>query len=514
MNRRILCLWLPHWPVQRLVAGRPERDGCFPAAGRSSTPSGPRADGVEHDPRACRSALRRLARWCQRFSPYVGLEDAAEPESLLLDVTGCTHLFGGEQKMLEQVVRAFRGWRLTIRPAIADTVGAAWARAHYNERSRIEDTDALPGGSRLNGLPIEALRLPVETLQLLRELDLRTVGQVEALPRCTLPSRFGTVLLERLDQLFGRRSERFTPERDAGPIEAGWIFEDPVSDRRALETVLGRLIEQIVARLEPRGEGLVRLVCWLRVESRESRVESRSGNEHRTLNIERSTSNGNPRTTDHGPRIIVISLARPTRSLKRLRELIRLQLERLAPSAEVATVHVRVAETAPLETRQLELFATDADCDRRRRSLAALVERLTSRLGERSVLQSRLVPDFQPEFAVRFEPLLGHPLAKHKAQSTKHHSALARPRPLRLLTAPARVQATSIVPDGPPIRFPWRGGERRVQRWWGPERIETGWWRDEHVRRDYYRVETTTGEWFWLFRERAGGEWFLHGCFE
>jgi protein ImuB len=76
------------------------------------------------------------------------------------------------------------------------------------------------------------------------------------------------------------------------------------------------------------------------------------------------------------------------------------------------------------------------------------------------------------------------------------------------------VQATSIVPDGPPIRFTWRGREHRVARWWGPERIETGWWRGPHVRRDYYRVDTTTGERLWLFRERPGGDWFVHGVFE
>ena len=564
-----------------------------------------------HDPRACHSALRRLARWCQRFSPYVGLEDADEPESLLLDITGCAHLFGGEREMVAQIVCTFGQRRLLVQTAIAGTIGAAWALAHCKEsvrdawsvvrgaESKVKITD---DGQRttdngqpltshhsplhLHSLPIEALRLPAETVQSLREFDLRTVEQVEALPRSTLPSRFGAALLMRLDQLFGRRAEMFTPERDSGPIEAGWLFEDPVADCRALEIALGRLIEQVVARLESRGEGVVRLGCWMTVESRGTRVESPEENEHRTSNMEHPTSNTAPRTTDHEPRTtsgsrpstlnarLTLSLARPTRSLKHLRELVRLQLERLALPAAVTAVHVRVTAAAPLETRQLELFATDIGREQRR-CLEALIERLTSRLGERSILQPRLIPDFQPEFAARFEPLLGQRTfrfswpgparpdgrrkrtsnieqsrgsrvegrepdgrrtsnmepharrrsAKHKSpratdhsppSSTLHHpsSLPTRDRPLRLLTAPIYIHATSVVPDGPPIRFPWRGREHRVARWWGPERIETGWWRGPHVRRDYYRVDTTSGERFWLFRERTDGEWFVHGVFE
>ena len=72
----------------------------------------------------------------------------------------------------------------------------------------------------------------------------------------------------------------------------------------------------------------------------------------------------------------------------------------------------------------------------------------------------------------------------------------------------------SVMPEGPPLRFPFRGEEHRVARAWGPERIETGWWRGPPVARDYYRVATTAGRRFWLFRRLDDGRWFLHGAFE
>ena len=82
-----------------------------------------------------------------------------------------------------------------------------------------------------------------------------------------------------------------------------------------------------------------------------------------------------------------------------------------------------------------------------------------------------------------------------------------------LLDPPVTLEALSVVPDGPPIRFSFRGHAHRVARYWGPERIETGWWRGKSVRRDYYRIETEEGQRFWLFRRLEDGAWGMHGVF-
>ena len=37
--------------------------------------------------------LEAVADWCDRYTPLVGLDP---PDGLVLDVTGCAHLFGGE----------------------------------------------------------------------------------------------------------------------------------------------------------------------------------------------------------------------------------------------------------------------------------------------------------------------------------------------------------------------------------------------------------------------------------
>ena len=95
--------------------------------------------------------LSEIANWCDRYTPLVALDDEG---GLFLDITGCSHLFGGESQLIKDLL-----WRLgrqgfAVRAAIADTPGAAWAvcpirigshrAANLPERSNLSPTDFLP----------------------------------------------------------------------------------------------------------------------------------------------------------------------------------------------------------------------------------------------------------------------------------------------------------------------------------------------------------------------------------
>jgi protein ImuB len=140
----------------------------------------------------------------------VGLEETeppADPECLFLDITGCAHLFGNEENLAQQVVADLRRLGLTGRVAIADTIGAAWAVAAFGPQTKTkEESTPRRGGSpsptrhrfqtivppgeqsaALNALPVKALRISAEIAQTLEDLGIRTIGQLAALPRETLP---------------------------------------------------------------------------------------------------------------------------------------------------------------------------------------------------------------------------------------------------------------------------------------------------------------------------------------
>lgn len=530
----MLCIWLPHWPLQERLARRPEwkeqpvvlyieggRGGqTVVARSRRAAACGVRpgmplaqarallegatalAQYEKLDPPVHRSALQDLAEWCLRFSPLVGVEEAEAPECLLLDIAGCDHLFGGEQGMAEHIVRAFAGRGLVARVAIADTLGAAWALAHYGEPK--SDPDPF-----FPALPVAALRLPPEIVDRLRQLDVRTIGRLQSLPRETLPSRFGPEVLQRLDQALGLRPELIQTIKPQPPVETTWDFLHPTAERWVLETMLQKLIEEVVAAVKDKNRGVQQLVCRFSGEQRE-RAE------------------------------LTVRLLEPTVCASRLFELVRLRLDATKLFPDVCRLHL-TAEIAVPEVYHCSLF-DDMDQIDGHRELAALIERLSSRLGAAALLRPRWAMDPLPEFAVAYTPALSggrysFPGGAWERSATRfrrarsarsrraavrsqtefgnedHHEDTAPFRPAHLASQPVALEVVSVIPDGPPIRFFWRGRMHLIARCWGPERIETGWWRSAHERRDYYRVETAAGLRFWLFRQIADGEWFLHGTF-
>lgn len=460
-----------------------ERRGSRSQTAYTLSPDEPAEDG---------EALRKLAHACERFSPVVGMEESPRPESLLLDVTGCGSLFGGEENLLASIARDFRRWGWSVRLALADTIGAAWAVAHAGAKT----AQIVPPGEQekiLRPLRIESLRLPDDAVDSLRQLGIERIEQLQALPASCLPARFGPEVLRRLAQALGNVAELIVPERPCEPIEAERSFEFPTSHRPLLETVIQEQIERIVERLRPHSQGVQRL--WIQFKDPVGEITA-----------------------------VSIGTLWPSDSAAHLWELVRLRLGTVRLTREVETVRLRATVVASLESAQPEIFDSGERRDDRCR-LAQLVDRLSNRLGEKGVLRPRWQADHQPERASRLEPFLESSpgrrnlKTKGKAKQTPAEpetllERLSRFRPVRLKARPIAVKVMSAVPDGPPVRF-WRGDcEYTVGRFWGPERIETGWWRSSSVRRDYYRIETASGQQFWLFRRLHRGDWFLQGAFE
>ena len=91
----------------------------------------PKLPVVEADPEADRRLLEGIADWCDRYTPLIGLDP---PDGLLLDVTGCAHLFGGEAALARDLVARLAQQGLRARVAVADTAGCAWGVARYGKQ--------------------------------------------------------------------------------------------------------------------------------------------------------------------------------------------------------------------------------------------------------------------------------------------------------------------------------------------------------------------------------------------
>ena len=90
-----------------------------------------------------------------RWSPIAA---ATPPDGLWLDLTGCAHLHGGEERFCRRLRAFCQRAGFTARVAVADTPGAAHVVARFGS----EDVAIMPAARTVeafSGLPVAALRL-------------------------------------------------------------------------------------------------------------------------------------------------------------------------------------------------------------------------------------------------------------------------------------------------------------------------------------------------------------------
>jgi protein ImuB len=452
----------------------------------------PQLASVPAEPERDKEALKRLALWAERFSPAVAADMALPAqEGLFLDMTGGTHLFGGEAAMLAELRARLAKAGIPARLAIADTPGAAWALARL---SAAPEAIAPPGRTReaIADLPLEGLRLEAEALVLLRRFGLKRIGELYGLPRSGLARRFrgeaGLRLVERLDQALGAAPEPLEPVRPGPAYRTGVVFAEPLTHIKGVALRLPDLARTLGEQLERDGRGARRLaLIGFRVDGRTTTIEA-------TLSA---------------------PAARPEHMIRLLREK---GLEHLDLDFGIDALMLAARQAEPLSTRQGKMGEDGHAASSE--ALAGLIDRLQARLGEGAVRRPEARESWIPE---RSE-------AWRRAGPDAPVSAAVqdRPRPILLLDPPEPVRTTAGLPDGPPVQFTWRRAQRRVVGAQGPERLGAEWWRSEPGlmnrparTRDYYRVEDDQGRRYWLFREGLYGRedadhvpsWWLHGVF-
>ena len=432
----------------------------------------------EADPAGDAAALQRLAAWCLRH--YSPLAAPSPPDGVWMDVTGCTHLFGGEEELLTGLTNRLAGAGLASRAAIADTPGAAHALARYAAAPIAIDP---PGAARtsLAPLPPAALRLPDETVAALRTLGFDSVGQIMAAPRAPMAKRLGTAVLRRLDQALGAVPEPIEPAVPADMPRTRQGFPEPIATPEDLARITGLLAQRLCEKLQQRGLGASRLdLVFQRI--------------------------------DGVAQAIRIGTAQPTRDAAHLTRLLAVQIETIDPGFGIESVCLSAPLTSRLGARQ---DASELAVVARTPDLSGLIDTLMNRLGPDRIFRMQPVHSDVPERSLR--PI--QPLAR--AEGAGWPDRL--PRPPRLFTPPRHVEAMALLPDHAPVRFTWQKRSHRVRRADGPERVFGEWWchdAETWAVRDYFQVEDEAGQRFWLFR-RGDGEheatgdlqWFLHGMF-
>lgn len=415
--------------------------------------------------------LSAIGEWCIRYTPLVALD---LPDGLLFNCSGCTHLWGGEQGYLDEVVSRFKSKGYTARAAIADTVGAAWGMARFGATRNIvppKEQKAV-----MASLPPVALRLDTQLLDKLQKLGFRRIGAFSTIPHGSLRRRFGDALLLRMMQAFGDVEEYIKPIKVPEPYHERLASLEPIRTRVGIEIALRKLLETLGVRLIGEGKGIrnAALVTY-RIDGKMQRIEI--GTNQATCHVEH------------------------------LFKLFDLHLGNIKPGLGIELFVLEATRVEDIDVNQQAFWTGKTGLADN--SVLELLDKLASKVGAAAI--NRYLPQerYWPERSIK---------------ATKDTKALPQTlwrtdlqRPTQLLPKPEIIQVTAPIPDYPPMNFRYKDTLHQVKRSDGPERIEREWWLERGEHRDYYVVEDQHGKRYWVYRSGHYGveqtQWFIHGFF-
>lgn len=497
MNKRFMAIWFRHLLTDGLARRRPELKALpfvlvapvknkiiitasSPAAEQEGAFTGmavadaraavPELLAIDDMPGQAAKLLRLIGLGCIRYTPIVSLN---LPDGVMLDISGCAHLWGGEREYLKEIVLKLRAAGFDARAAIADTPGTAWAVARFAQKRPIiaSGTQA----AALADLPPAALRLEPEILDRLQKLGFRNIRPLLAIAPQSLRRRFGTGLLLRMNQALGHVEEHL--EALATPVSYTERLPslEPIRTAPGIEIAIEKLLEILCLRLQAEGLGVRKAILKChRIDGRKVQVG--------------------------------ITTAKGSHSISHLLRLFKLQIDKIEPALGIELFLMEVPRTEEMVVEQEQLWAEAKGLGDT--SLAELLDRISGRVGAAAIQRFLPAEHHWPERSIK----LAGSLTEQPQTSWPE-----LPRPIRLLNEPESIEVMALVPDHPPKLFVHKGKRHMIAKADGPERIGREWWQDNGQHRDYYVVEDTDGCRYWVFRsghyDGGDAQWYLHGYF-
>jgi protein ImuB len=405
------------------------------------------------------------------------IEDTS-PDTIILDIAGLRSLFGAEENIASELMKRAAALGLSAHVAVADNLETALHAARG-----FSGITLIPAGEEatcLGRLPVHALNPSIEIREVLARWGIRTCAELAALPVLQLSERLGQdgVLLHEL--------ARGVRVRSLVLAEPGICFveemelEEAVEDLEPLSFLLGRLLDQLCARLQARS--LAAAAIHLRFDlgdffGKEVQVQGEKSAEEIPSKIYEK----------------VLSLPVAMRDSKTLLKLMRLQLQANPPQASILKITL-MAEPARARAAQGGLFRpTIPDPEK----LELTVARLASLVGDANIGSPELVDSHRPgNFRMgRFVPAREETQVRRKkrggaiannseenAEPQFHQTAIA----FRIFRPewPAKVE----LRESCPAYIIFRGMRGNITTASGPWRTSGDWWREDAWQQDEWDV--------------------------
>jgi len=437
--------------------------------------------------KAAHAALMDLG-WS--VSPRV--EDTA-PDTIVLDLAGLASLLGAEEIIADQLIERASRLGLVARVAISSNLETAIHAA----RGFAGVTLIPPGeeSKQLGGLPVsvlvttDALSQHAEILETLDSWGVHTCGALAALPVLDLSERLGQEGVRLHEFARGASSRAMVLAEPNIHFEEEMELEDAVPELEPLSFLLGRLLDQLCARLAARS--LAASTIRVRFE-----LEPVSENNVRSLN------DSSPRKAALPTYEKILTLPVPTRNSKMLLKLLRLRLQSEPPQTAVLKIFM-AAEPAKQRFAQGGLFLPSSPDPEK---LELTIARLANLVGDGNVGAPELADTHRPDvFQMRRSPRTAPETASKMRGANRKASAAPRSAtgddhksPTHRTRTSFRVFRPSLpasveLREGRLARVSFNGMRGEVVAASGPWRTSGDWWREDAWEHDEWDIDVRFG---------------------
>jgi protein ImuB len=265
-------------PGGRVLGASAEAAACGVTAGmtaREAEVHCPEARLLEADAARCRAESEVLFQLLERASPRVEPHGWGGAYAALGDLKGQA----GAVTLLQEIGRSVRQeMGDLLQPALGwdSSKFTAQAAARRTPPGRLRAVDQPRQNKFLHPLPVTLLPLAQDTLQRLRFLGLRTLGQYAALPPSAVWQQFGRA--GKLAQRYARGEDDrpVIPRWQSPQLSAGLEFEVPLAERERLVTALERLVAPLLAELHDNLQACGQVRLTVRFDNGEVQEQART----------------------------------------------------------------------------------------------------------------------------------------------------------------------------------------------------------------------------------------------
>ena len=422
-------------------------------------------------------------------SPRV--EDTAA-DTIVLDLAGLASLLGSEEIIAERLIECASLLGLTARVAISSNLETAIHAARGFAGVTLIPTGE--GAKALGGLPVGVLSPAAETLETLDSWGVRTCGALAALPVLDLSERLGQEGVRLHEFARGASSRAMVLAEPEVHFEEEMELEDAVPELEPLSFLLGRLLDQLCARLSARS--LAAAMIRVRFE-----LEPVSENNVRSLN------DGVPRKAVAPTYERILTLPVPSRNSKMLLKLLRLRLQAEPPQTAVLKIFM-AGEAAEPRFEQGGLFLPSSPDPEK---LGLTIARLANLVGDGNVGAPEISDTHRPD-AFQMRRFMAPRIATETASKTRGANrktgtelrSAAAGEDCELLTdahgtrmafrvyrpsLPAKIE----MRKGRLARVSFSGVRGEVVAASGPWRTSGDWWREDGWEHDEWDIDVRFG---------------------